>query len=134
MLALFNLAPSEILIGLVVAVLVFGRRLPEVAVQTAGQLQKFKRALTDFKRETGIDEELRSARRSLQDVVPRDDWRRTLDAPGHFAREVEREIADAADAGPLPPPPRESPQSPPAQAPPPAPEDGSRPPPAEQPH
>lgn len=125
MLAFFNLAPSEIVIGLVIAILVFGRRLPEVAGQAAGQFQKLRRALADLKRETGIDEELRAARRSIEDVVPRDSWRRTLDAPGHFTHQIERDIREAVErhrndptpASPEPPPPPADPGGGPAAPP-----------------
>lgn len=60
-----NLSFLEMGMILVIAVLVFGRRLPEVAGQAAAQLHKARRALTDLRRESGIDEELRKARRTL---------------------------------------------------------------------
>jgi len=63
MLALIgNLSLLELVVIAVVAVLIFGRRLPEVAGQAAAQFMKAKRALTDLRRETGIDAELRRAR------------------------------------------------------------------------
>jgi sec-independent protein translocase protein TatA len=57
-----NLSLLELLLIGVVAVLVFGRRLPEVAGQAAGQVMRAKRALTNLRRESGIDDELRRAR------------------------------------------------------------------------
>ena len=60
-----NLSFLEMGVILVIAVLVFGRRLPEVAGQAAAQLHRARRALSDLRRESGIDEELRKARRTL---------------------------------------------------------------------
>ena len=77
MLALLNLGMFEIGLILVVAVLVFGRDLPSAAVQAAATLQKLRRALADMRRETGIDEELRRARREFEQAVPRDAARPT---------------------------------------------------------
>ena len=65
MLALFgNLAPMELLLIAVVAILVFGGRLPEVAGRTFAQLRRFRRSLDDMRRETGIDREFRDIRRA----------------------------------------------------------------------
>jgi Sec-independent protein translocase protein TatA len=72
-----NVNPTELLLIAVVAVLVFGRRLPEVAGQAAGQLAKAKKAVQDLRRESGLDEELRQARQAAQDLDPR----RLVDAP-----------------------------------------------------
>jgi len=68
MLLLFNLSPTEVVIILVVAVLVFGRRLPEVAGQAAGMVQRMRRSIADLRRETGIDRELEEARRKLDEA------------------------------------------------------------------
>lgn len=72
-----NVNPTELLLIAVVAVLVFGRRLPEVAGQAAGQLAKAKKAVQDLRRESGLDEELRQARQAAKDLDPR----RLVDAP-----------------------------------------------------
>ena len=67
MLALFgNLSFSEILMIAVVAVMVFGKRLPEVAGQTVRQVAKLRRNLDDLRRESGIDRELRDVRGALR--------------------------------------------------------------------
>ena len=88
---IFNFGPFEFVIVLVVAILVFGKRLPVVAVQAASALQKARRSLADLRRETGIDEELRQARREIENAVPRD--------LGKFdvAHIVEHEIKKALD-------------------------------------
>ena len=72
MLALFNLSTGELVIIAVVAVLVFGRRLPEVAGQAAGMVQRMRRSLEDLRRDTGIDREIQNARRTMDEAVPRD--------------------------------------------------------------
>lgn len=72
MLAFLNLGLTEMLLILVVAILVFGRNLPSVAVQAAATVQKMRRSLVDLRREAGIDDELRRARREFEQAVPRD--------------------------------------------------------------
>jgi Sec-independent protein translocase protein TatA len=72
MLAFLNLGLTEMLLILVVAILVFGRNLPGVAVQAAATVQKMRRSLVDLRREAGIDDELRRARREFEQAVPRD--------------------------------------------------------------
>jgi len=72
MLAFLNLGFTEMVVILVVAIIVFGRNLPSVAVQAAATVQKMRRSLADLRRETGIDEELRRARREIEQAVPRD--------------------------------------------------------------
>jgi TatA/E family protein of Tat protein translocase len=73
MLAIFdNLGFSELLIVVVVAVLIFGKRLPEVASQAGMQIAKFRRSLQDLKNETGIDNDIRKIQREIQEAVPRD--------------------------------------------------------------
>lgn len=71
-LAIFdNLGFSELMIVLIVAILIFGKRLPEVASQAGSQLAKFRRSLQDIKNETGIDNDLRNIQRDIQNAVPR---------------------------------------------------------------
>lgn len=65
-----NLAFSEIVILLVVAVLVFGGKLPEAAAQAAAQIQRLKRQLSDMRRDSGIDREIDAVKRSM-DQIPR---------------------------------------------------------------
>lgn len=70
-----NLDTTELLIVLVGAVLVFGKRLPEVAAQAGSQLSKLRRTLDDAWKESGVDKEVRDMQRSIEsirDAVPRD--------------------------------------------------------------
>src|SRR5688572_9486129 len=55
----------EMLVILVIALLLFGKRLPEVAVRAAAQVVRARRTLTDMWRQTGIDDELRKVRRDI---------------------------------------------------------------------
>jgi Sec-independent protein translocase protein TatA len=106
---IFNFGPFEFVIVLVVAILVFGKRLPAVAVQAATAIQKARRSLADLRRETGIDEELRKARREIENAVPRDLGLGKLDVPKIIEHEIKKaldpeEIAEASEPKPEPPP------------------------------
>lgn len=101
---LFNLSLSEIVVLAVVALLVFGKRLPQVAAQAAVSMQRLRRALQDLRRETGIDQEIWQMRRELEQAVPRDvQPRRMLSDAREEARrtfDLEREIASAGEPEP----------------------------------
>ncbi len=107
-LALFdNLSLPEMLVVLVVALLVFGRRLPEVAVRAAAQLVKARRALTEMWRQTGIDDELRKVRRDIDAEQRRitskiPDWRKELpewkELEGGVRKPEGQTVAQPADA------------------------------------
>ncbi len=60
-----NINPTELILIAIVAILLFGRRLPQVAGQAAGHVQRARRALNDLKRESGIAEELHEMRRAM---------------------------------------------------------------------
>ena len=66
-----GLSISEILVIAIVAILVFGSRLPQVAGEAAATLQRAKRSLADLRRETGIDQEIARARREFETSVRR---------------------------------------------------------------
>ena len=123
MVALLNLGMLEIGLILVVAVLVFGRDLPSAAVQAAGTLQKLRRALADMRRETGIDEELRRARREFEQAVPRDAARAARPTRVEAPRVVEHKPAVVVE-----------PAQPPEAQPPAPPSSPARPASGEQPH
>lgn len=115
-----NLGTTEILICAVAALLVFGRRLPEVAAQAGSTLSKFKRNLDDAIHESGVEKEIRKIKQSMpNDLSMRDVARaasrkveermRVLNAE---ADKIEKEVADAitppselpAENAPTPPP------------------------------
>ncbi len=69
---LFNLSLGELVAIGIVALLVFGSKLPEVAAQLAVQVQRARRTLQDLRRETGIDREMWEVRRRFDEAMPRD--------------------------------------------------------------
>jgi len=52
----------------IVAVLIFGKNLPEVAGKVYAQLRKVRRAIDDLRRETGIDRDFHDIRRDMRDI------------------------------------------------------------------
>jgi Sec-independent protein translocase protein TatA len=73
MLALIdNIGGVELLIVCVAGLLVFGKRLPEVAGQAGRQLVKVRRSLDAAWRDTGMEKELRDVKRDLDTAIPRD--------------------------------------------------------------
>lgn len=67
MLALLgNLSFLEILVIAVGALLIFGKRLPEVAMKAAAQVVRVRRAVSEMWREAGIEEELRKVKREIE--------------------------------------------------------------------
>lgn len=57
-----NIGPLEILVILVIAVLIFGARLPEVGREVGRAFHEFKRGLRDIRDSSGVDESLRDFR------------------------------------------------------------------------
>ena len=73
MFAIFeDIGMSEILVIGVVGVLLFGKRLPEVAGQAGQQLVKLRRSLAQVKAESGMDQEVRKLQRTIEEAIPRD--------------------------------------------------------------
>ena len=64
-----NLSVGEFLFIAILAVLVFGRNLPQVLGQLYGQLVKMRRSFDQLRRDTGIDHELRRMRTTLEDTA-----------------------------------------------------------------
>ena len=64
----FNLSTGEIIVLLVVAIIVFGRRLPEVARKVARGVGEFRRGMSEEMRRIETDTSLED-----EDVVP-PDW------------------------------------------------------------
>lgn len=73
MLALIgNLDTAELVIVVFAAILVFGRKLPQVAAQAGSQLVKLRRSLDQAWRDTGMDNEIGKVRRDFESAIPRD--------------------------------------------------------------
>lgn len=64
-----SIGPFEMVIVVFAAILVYGRRLPQVAGEAAGWVQRARRSLNELKHETGLDEELKSARQTMDQVM-----------------------------------------------------------------
>lgn len=89
MIAFFgSLSLGETVLIVVIAILVFGKRLPQVAGQLTGQIVRARRALSDLRRETGLDEELRQARDAVHEAV--DDLAREPEPPRRKLERPER--------------------------------------------
>lgn len=70
----FSLGPIsglEFLVVGVASVLIFGGRLPEVAMRAIAHVMRARRALSQMWRDTGLEEELRRVRREIETKVPR---------------------------------------------------------------
>ena len=67
-----NLGGTELLIVFVAALLVFGKRLPQVAGDAARQMAKLRRSLDAAWRDTGMDREIQQVRRDIDAAIPRD--------------------------------------------------------------
>jgi Sec-independent protein translocase protein TatA len=96
---LWNLGFSEIAVVLIVAVLIFGKRLPQVAGDAVRQVAKLRRHLDTLRRESGIDREIFDVKRTFHDLgrdidVPPTP-RRPSGAPGGW-----RERREAAAGAP----------------------------------
>lgn len=61
-----NLSFGETLVIGVLAILFFGKRLPEVAAQAGAKLQDLKRSMNDLRRDIGLDEQLREAQERMR--------------------------------------------------------------------
>ena len=81
-----DLGLQELLLVALASVVIFGKRLPQVAARGYAEFQRVRRTLTQMWRETGIEEEIRRVQRDLERAVPRD-----LD-PAAIARQRTREL------------------------------------------
>jgi Sec-independent protein translocase protein TatA len=61
----------ELLVVLAAALMVFGSRLPDVALRAVAHVMRARRAVTKMWRDTGLEEELRRVRRDIEMSVPR---------------------------------------------------------------
>jgi len=92
---------QELIILLILGILLFGRRLPEVGFQVGRYVADLRRGLDSFKRELANDESIRQAKAGLRDLDPR----RALDAPRKLAdpRRLLDDLNDASLSSPIDP-------------------------------
>lgn len=89
---------GEWILLLVVGLLLFGRRLPEVGRQLGKTVVNFRRGLADFKHQINSDESVREARESVAEI------KRAVDVP-RIATDPKRMVKKFADdvmASPIP--------------------------------
>lgn len=67
---LTTIASTELLMVVVVGLLLFGRKLPDVAKAIGRSFFEFRRGVTDLRRETGIDDALRDMKREANSWRP----------------------------------------------------------------
>jgi Sec-independent protein translocase protein TatA len=60
-----NVNLFEFIVILAVALMIFGKRLPEIAMRAVAQLARARRALSELWRQAGLEEELRRVQREL---------------------------------------------------------------------
>jgi Sec-independent protein translocase protein TatA len=102
MLAFLNLGAWEMALIIVVAILIFGKRLPEVAGQAAATAARLRRQFQDLRRETGIDREIWEARREFERAVPRDLGSLPRLAKGELEKAVNEVDEEPAEGPPAP--------------------------------
>ncbi len=118
-----NFGVLELVLIAVVAVLVFGKDLPQAASKAYMQVRKLRNAVDDLRRDSGIERELRDIERTVREA----EWEARRKAAAPVPSVVPRSTlpAPVADALPAAPAPAAAPSTPPAPAEPRAP-DGSR--------
>jgi len=98
-----NLGTPELILCAVAALLVFGKRLPEVASQAGETLSKFRRSLDGAIAESGVEKEIKKIKDSLpSDMSVRDIARATTRKVEARMRElnaeaekIEREVKES---------------------------------------
>ncbi len=99
MLSILNLGLPEMAMIAGIAVIVFGRRLPEVAAQAYRQIVRLRQSLETLRRETGIDREMRNIEHEVRDAAMRARVPEPMLPPtgSHVAWDRESEREDLAD-------------------------------------
>ena len=88
---------GEWMVLLVVGLLIFGRRLPEVGRSVARTMTHFRRGLQDFKQEMDKDEDLKEVRSTVKDFKKAIDAPRILANPGQLLDQLGKEPVSTPD-------------------------------------
>ncbi len=92
-----SLSGIEIIVIAMASLMVFGSRLPEVALRAVAHIMRARRAVSRMWRETGLEEELRRVRRDIELKMPRDaDFDVRSGAASHGATNDARLAAERA--------------------------------------
>lgn len=97
----WNLGFAEIAVVLIVSVLIFGKRLPQVAGEAFRQMSRLRRHLDTLRRESGIDREIFDVKRSFRDLG-RDIEVEPTPSRTHPRTPAWRERRESAEAAPAP--------------------------------
>lgn len=89
---------QEMLVLLVIGLLIFGRRLPEVGRSLGKTLVQFRRGIQDFKDQVNSDADLQEAKGAVQDIKKAVDAPRVLSDPRALMREAFDEPAPEASS------------------------------------
>ncbi len=84
MLAILNMGAPEVVVVLVIGVLLFGRRLPEVGRSVGHTVAKLRKGVMEFKDQIDKDDDLRDVRDSVREI--HGELRSTIDAPKRALR------------------------------------------------
>lgn len=97
MLGFLNLGVLELVVIAAVAVLVFGKDLPQAASKAYLQIRKLRNAVDDLRRDSGIERELRN----IEHTVRAAEWeaRRKDDPPVQSAPPVARAVLPESVGG-----------------------------------
>ncbi len=90
-----NLGMSELMIVAVAALLLFGKRLPEVAQQAGATLAKFRKSLDTAIHDSGVEQEIRK----IKSAMPTD--MSVRDVARVAARKFENRLRDEVDIPPI---------------------------------
>lgn len=89
----------ELLVVVAAALMVFGSRLPDVALRAVAHVMRARRAVTKMWRDTGLEDELRRVRRDIEMSVPRAaDFDIPSSAPPPLAVDAHDESVDPDEA------------------------------------
>jgi TatA/E family protein of Tat protein translocase len=86
----FALIPhwTEFMVALVVGLLLFGGKLPEIAKDLGRSFFKLKRTMNDIRKETGLEDTIRDLKKDVEENNP----------VNQFEREVRQKSSEAVDA------------------------------------
>lgn len=112
-----NLSPLELIVIVALAVLIFGKNLPQAASKAYLQARKLRNAVDDLRRESGIERELREIERNVREA----EWEaRRMETKGSLPR-ASGTTPGAAPAATAPTHPPAEPSAEPEPPPPPEP-------------